>query len=158
MSDALGYRVSGRSAATAATAGHVIASLWNPHATKRIEVKEFGIFKTAAGTAGDAVELMRITARGTPGSTVTPGIAQDDNRDIAPPSGFLLDLAAYTVQPTLDGSVGSGRYQVTNLAAAGVLIPVAGIYIPAGSGLALVSRPTGATAWPASDVTFVVVD
>ena len=111
------FSVGGRSANTAATAGHVAAALWNPHATKLLRLKEIWVYKTV-GTA-DNHRLSKITTRGTPGSTVTPDA---DNcwspNKIAPPSGALLDLAAYSVQPTVEspglananlpGTVGSG--------------------------------------------------
>lgn len=146
-----GYRVRGRTAATAATAGHAIAALWNPHATKRIRVVEFGLFKTGAGAAADALELRRSTTRGTPGSTVTPAIQQDDDRDLAPPSGALLDLAAFTVQPTLEAG-GLFGWVAANVAGSGLLYPTGAIVLPPGAGLVIVQ--IAATAWPASDVSF----
>lgn len=146
-----GYRVRGRTAATAATAAHAIAAIWNAHATKRICVLEFGIFKTGAGTAADAIELRRTTTRGTAGSTVTPAIAQADDRDVAPPSGPTLDLAAFTVQPTLEAG-GLFGWTAAAVAASGIVYPTGGIVIPPGAGLAIVQ--VAATAWPVSDVSF----
>ena len=145
------YRVRGRTVATAATAGHAIAALWNPHTTKRIVVLEIGLFKTAVGTAADAIEVRRTTARGTPGSTVTPLIQQADERDIAPGSGALLDLAAFTVQPTLE-TVGLFGWVAAAVAGSGVVYPTGGIVIPPAAGIAIVQ--VAATAWPASEVHF----
>jgi len=148
------YSVRGRSAATAATADHAIAALWNPHATARIKIVSFAVFKQGgAGTAGDSIRLRRITARGTPGSTVTPGIAQHSERGIAPPSGALLDLAAYSVQPTLDTvDLGIG-WTAPAVQGAGIVLPVpGGLVLPPGSGVAIVQ--VAATAWPASEITF----
>lgn len=154
MSQGHGYRVRARTAATAAVANNVIAALWNPHATKRVVVTEWGIFKGAAGTAGDALALVRTTTRGTPGSTVTPGADHDENRDSAPQSGLLLDLAAYTAQPTLAGVpqlAGLAGWIASNTTGSGALFP-SGIVIPPGAGLALVQ--VAATIWPISDVLF----
>lgn len=151
--DEIGVR--GRSAATAATAGHAICQVWNPHATKRIRLLNLGIWKVAAGTAGDAVEIRRSTVRGTPGSTVTPGIAQSYNRDVVPQSGFLLDLAAFTVQPTLEtgGLIG---WVAANVAASGIYMPFGqgGITVPPGTGIVAVQ--IAATSWPISEITALV--
>ena len=145
-----GYSVRGTTAATVATAGHAIAQLWNPHATQRITVSKIAIFKRGAGTSGDALEVRRSTARGTAGSTVTPGITQDENRTVAPVSGALLDLAAFTAQPTLEagGLDGWGAAAVTG---SGVIIPV-NFVIPPGAGLVLAQ--IAATIWPISEVVF----
>lgn len=144
------YAVRGRTAATVATAGHAIAGVWNPHSTKRIEMYELMLFKTAVGTAADAIQLQRATARGTAGSTVTPVIANDENRDIAPVSGFLLDLAAYSVQPTLE-SPGFKPWVAPAVAGAGIVLPIPeGIVIPPGAGLIVVQ--VAATIWPVSDI------
>jgi len=149
------YSVRGRSAATAATADHAICALWNPSTTQRIKVIAFSVFKQGgAGAAGDSFRGRRITARGTPGSTVTPGIAQHSTRGVAPPSGVLLDLAAYSVQPTLDGTVDLAiGWVAPAVQGAGIVYPIpGGIEIPPGTGLALIQ--VAATAWPASEITF----
>lgn len=147
------YTVRGRSAATAATADHAIAQLWNPHSTQRIRVNQFGIFKAAAGAAADSFRLKRSTARGTAGSTVTPDIDNHSERAAAPPSGALLDLAAFSVQPTLDASELWIDCQPGNLAGAGMMFDIpGGIVIPPGTGL-VVAIVTGA-AYPASGISF----
>jgi hypothetical protein len=145
------YSIRGRTAATAATAGHALCSIWNPHATKRITVHEMGVFKQGAvGAAGDTLQVVRISARGTAGSTVTPTISNDHNRDIAPPSGFLLDLAAYTVQPTLDG-LGFRGIPFANVQGAGFILPFNDeVTVLPGAGLAWVQ--VAATAFPISEV------
>lgn len=146
------FAARGRTAATATTANHVIAALWNPHATERITVTEIGLFKTAAGAAGDAVILQRTTTRGTPGSTITPAIQQGYERDVAPSSGALLDLAAFSAQPTLETG-GLRGFVAAAVAASGIVFPLPrGLVIPPGAGLALVQ--IAATAWPASEVYF----
>jgi hypothetical protein len=148
-----GYRVRGRTAATVATAGHAIAALWNPHTSARIEITEVALFKTAVGTAADAILLQRITARGTPGSTVTPLIGNADERDIAAPAGALLDLAAYTGQPTVDASaVPLWGWVAAAVAGSGFIYPTGGITIPPGAGLAITQ--VAGTIWPISEVGF----
>jgi hypothetical protein len=94
------YGVGGRNAVTAATINHCIGALFNPHATKSIYVILFTYTKIS-GAASDIRYVQRITTRGTPGSTITPDIDNDYDRLLAPISGAVLDLAAYTVQPTL---------------------------------------------------------
>jgi len=147
------YTVRGRTVATAATADHAIAQLWNPHSTQRIKVIHFTLFKTAAGAAADAFRLKRSTARGTAGSTVTPDIDNHSERAVAPVSGVLLDLAAFSVQPTLDASELGPEFVAAAFAAAGVVYAIpGGIVIPPGTGLVLAQVP--ATAWPISGVSF----
>ncbi len=141
------HRVAGRTAATAAV-NNAVCALWNPHSTARIQVVEFGCFITAAGTAAQTIVLQRITARGTPGSTVTPNIENDDRRAVAPASGALLDLAAFTVQPTFTGEL--FRFPLANVAGSGIQMPFDWT-IPPGTGIALKAV---LTAWPISDVNF----
>ena len=152
------YTVRGRSAATVATADHVIAQVWNPHASARIKVVSFAIFKQGgAGAAGDSLRLRRSTARGTAGSTVTPDIDTHSERAIAPPSGFLLDLAAFSVQPTLDTSDFGIGWTAPAVVGAGIVYPIpSGIVVPFGTGLVLVQ--VAATVWPISEITFAVLE
>jgi hypothetical protein len=145
------YIVHGKTAATAATIDHALAQLWNPSTAYRLRVKEVWVFKQAAGAADEPV-LRRATARGTAGSTVTPTIVNNDERALAPPSGALLDMAAFTVQPTLEA-----------LGVAGGVLPAAigtgymwifqNLVVPPGNGLVIT---TGiALAFPVSRVTFL---
>lgn len=146
------YSVRGRTVATAATANHSVATLWNPHATARLVVYEFGLCAAAAPAAGASFYLRRATARGTPGSTVTPGIQHSLARAIAPPSGALLDLATYSAQPTFeaDGFLG---WVLAAVAASGIIVPIPrGIEVPPGAGLSIVTA--AAIAVPASEVWF----
>jgi hypothetical protein len=150
------YYVRGFTAATAATANHVIACLHNPSGSRRITVVEFGIFKAGAGTANDTGYLCRTTTAGTAGSTVTPDADNAEAGDAAPDSGALLNLAAFTVQPTL-ASPGMYGWAAPAVAGAGVIIPLPrGITLAPGTGLAFVQR--AATAWPTSEVNFVFTD
>lgn len=147
------YSARGFTSATAATADHTIASLWNPDGAKRIRLLETGIFKGGAGTANDSVYICRITTRGTPGATVTPDADNAWWGDDVPSSGALVDVAAFTVQPTKSTPALFG-WVASAIAAAGVIWPTPrGIEIPFGTGIAIVQR--AATAWPASEVYFV---
>lgn len=150
------YYVRGFTAATAATADHAIAQLWNPSGTKRIRALEIGIFKAGAGAANDSLYLCRTTTIGTVGSTVTPDADNSAEGDVAPDSGATLGLAAYTVQPTKATPALYG-WVAPVVAGAGIIIPLARpIVIPPGTGLCLAQRV--ATAWPVSEVTYVFED
>lgn len=144
------YYAAGRSAATAATANHAGAALWNPHATIRLQVREIHWIKTVATL--DNLAVQRITARGTAGSTITPTIASSSQRGVDRPSGCLIDLATYSVQPTLEG-VPLLRTNLPSAVGAGMMWSLAEpIEIPPGAGLALIT-PTAVILQPA-DVTF----
>lgn len=148
------YSVRGLTVATAATADHAIASIWNPDAGKRIRVLEIAAFAAAAPGAGSGFYLRRISARGTAGSTVTLVAGHSVENDKAPSSAFVLDLATFSVQPTLvAGAIGPGCVFAA-VAASGILVPLRGITIPPGQGLALVNR--AAIVVPACEVSFVV--
>lgn len=152
------YRCSALTVATAATAEHAIAALWNPHATGDIWIQEVHVWLTV-GTAS-VPALRRISARGTPGSTVTPAREHDPAYGAAPPSGALVDCATYTVQPTLIGASSQSsslfRAQLAALIGASFMYPIPAtdqIRVPAGAGVVLVTST--AVAFPASIVTFV---
>jgi hypothetical protein len=91
------YGAAARTGATAVTIDHCAGALWNPHATKSIQVWMLTLSRTAAANQW---YVQRITAKGTPGSTVTPVIDNDFDRLLAPISGAVIDLAPYSVQPT----------------------------------------------------------
>lgn len=104
--------LTGKTAATTATIDHAIFQVWNPSTTKRLQVVAMSVFKITAGAADEPV-IRRTTARGTAGSTVTPTSVHQTEQIAAPPSGWLLDLAAFSAQPTLaalglDGAVVPG--------------------------------------------------
>jgi hypothetical protein len=147
------YMVRGRTVATAATADHCVATLWNPSTTVRIIVYEIALCANAAPAASAGIYLRRASARGTAGSTVTPAIQNDVARLLAPPSGALLDLATYTGQPTFE-TLGLYGWTLAAVAASGLIIPFPrGIEVPVGTGLSIVT--TNAVAIPASDVSFL---
>ncbi len=148
------FSVNGLTVATAVTDAHAISAIWNPHATKRISARMLAAFAAAAPGAGAGFELRRITARGTAGSTVTPAIAQAHDRGAAPVSGFLLDLAAYTVQPTLEAVALGLGFVFAAVAASGIVMPLDDIEIGPGAGLAMVNR--AGIIVPALEVTWVI--
>ncbi len=155
MSERGVYYVNAITVATAATDAHAIFQVWNPSATRAVELLELSMVVTAAPGAGAGFVVRRSTARGTPGSTVTPTAEQHARRQAAPDSGFLLDLAAFTVQPTLAAGELSPSWVYAAVAASGLLVPVPrGIEIPAGTGLVVVNR--AAIIFPASEVGIVV--
>ncbi len=148
------YRIGGRSVATAATANHAYAQLWNPHTTSRIDVQEIHIAVTAAVVSNYGL-LRSPTTRGTAGSTVTPTIESSDGRDVAPPSGTLLDLAAFTAQPALASATAyMNRWNLPAAIGAG-MIWVFGdpIKVPPLTGLVVVT-PVAVIGQPI-DITFV---
>ncbi len=149
------YTVRGRTVAAGATADLAIAQLWNPHASQIIRVL-FVAFSVAAAPANvQSLRVQRTSARGTPGSSVTPGREADSNYGGAPPSGAILDLAAFTVQPTYVGtSIGLLGY--SGVPVAGLYVDIdfgSGIDIPAGMGLAIATCED-ASNWQKSEVTF----
>jgi hypothetical protein len=151
------YAVNGTTAATAATDAHAIAAIWNPSATKRIELVEFGIVAVAAPGAGAGFLLRRMTARGTPGSTITPTAEHAYARDAPPDSGFLLDLATYSAQPTLAAGELGPAWVLAAVIGSGLIYQLGGrtLSIPPGTGIAIVNRAAIIT--PACEV-FVVID
>jgi len=153
-------QISGRTAATAATANHALAGLWNPSGTRRLKVYEVWICANAAPTAGTSLYIVRASARGTAGSSITSTIDNDTERILAPASGAILDLAAYSVQPTLSPAAGTntagmfGTWTFAAVAGSGVIFPFPrGIVIPTGFGLVIAQKT--AVIFPISDVTFV---
>jgi len=149
------YSVRGRTVATAATADHAIWGFWNPHSTQRIKLIQFSMFpQGAAPAAGFSARLRRTSARGTAGSTVTPNSSNHSTLGITPGSGALLDLAAYSAQPTLLASSVDFGFGNTFPAVqgGGFVLPVpGGIEIPPGAGVAFIQ--VAATASTTFEVT-----
>lgn len=145
------YVVQGKTAATAATIDHAIAALWNPHASIRLKVAAIHVFKQGAGAADEPV-IRRSTTRGTAGSTITPTNVNDFERVTAPPSGALLDLAAFSAQPTLE-ALGLHGAVIASAVGSGLMwVFSEPLEVPAGNGLVLTTGV--ALAYPVSRVTF----
>ncbi len=155
------FMISGRTAATAATANHVLAQLWNPATAYRLKVVEVWISANAAPTASTSLYLVRTSARGTPGTSITTTIDNDTERKLAPISGSIIDFAAFSVQPTFSPAAGTNTagmfatWTYAAVAGSGIIMPIPrGIIIPAGFGLAIAQKT--AVIFPISDVGFVV--
>jgi len=149
------HRVSGTTAATAATDQHAIAGVWNPHSTKRVWILEASLVAFAAPGAGAGFVLRRTSARGTAGSSVTSAAVHSlESPGTASQSGFILDLATYSVQPTItSGDLDAWVYAA--VAASGLLKPYPeGIEVGPGTGVVLVNR--AAIIFPTSEVSFLV--
>lgn len=87
---------------TTTSANEPLGALWNPSGTRRIRIAAISCFiGDFMSTPGDRLLISRISARGTPGSTVTLDEDSAGDGSSAPPSGAVLDLAEYTVLPTL---------------------------------------------------------
>jgi len=148
------YYVNGTTAATLATDQHVIAEIWNPSTTRAIQLVEVQVVCFAAPGAGAGFLIRRSSTRGTAGSTVTPAAVHHHRNLAVPDSGFLLDLAAFSAQPTLTAG-DLGGWVVAAVAASGIVLPIPrGIEIPPGQGLCLVNR--AAIVFPTSEVNVVI--
>ena len=94
------FEVAGRSLATAGTADHCAAQIWNPSTTIDIYVVEIFFQKTVA--TADHHMISRSTARGaTPTATSTPDADNDYENRNTPASAFVLELGTFGTQPTL---------------------------------------------------------
>lgn len=104
--------------------------------------------------AGAAFRLRRSTARGTAGSTVTPDIDNHSGRAVAPVSGVLLDLAAFSAQPTLAAAELGPDFESAAAAANAFMYDIpGGIVIPPGTGLVIAQ--VAAVIYTATSIHFV---
>jgi hypothetical protein len=147
-----GFSIGGRTVATAATANHAAAELWNPSATKGIYVTQIAWSKTVA--TADNIGIVRSSARGTARSTVTPAQQNDADYQAAPPSGAVLDLSVFSVQPTLISATAfMFRWNLPAAIGSGFILPLPDpIFVPAGTGLVILT-PAAVILQPA-DVTY----
>jgi len=146
------YSAGGRTAATTATTGDAIATLWNPSTTKPIWLISYQYVTIDAVNSGRH-SYQRITTRGTPGSTITPDIDNDWEKYAAPASGALIDLAAFSVQPTLATPFTARWHVPTGTGEMPVFFyPIRPVKIPPGTGFAA-TNPQASIAG-AGDVTF----
>jgi hypothetical protein len=147
--------------------GEPVAQLWNPHATRAINVIEagygvFGDVSAAAGTIGRWV-LQRSTARGASAASVTPAAAESDDNRATCPSGSQLDTAAWSVVPTLASPplVAPLTHTYLNLDATQPYFSLPlprGIVVPHGTGLCLVMFNSGGDTFTLHDVWFTFED
>jgi len=131
-------------AAQPAVSSDPVAQVWNPHSTHRCRLVRLAVAADGVGTSGNFSSILfrRSTARGTAGSTVTPDIDHHSERAIAPPSGVVLDLAAFSVLPTMGSSIGPGAI-ISRFAGGTGLIFALGVVVPPGTGLVLESGGNG---------------
>lgn len=149
------FNLAGRSAATAATANHCAAQLWNPHASRSVWVQAISLAIRTAGVGNMAIK--HSSARGaTPASSVTAAATNDLDGDTAPVSGSVAEFALFTTQPTLTGNI-IWTWNFPAAVGAGVIVPFAnpnrhGIRVGPASGLCIYTPD--AVIFPASDITF----
>lgn len=122
--------------ATGSTDESVGAAFWNPHSTARVWVQTVTWIKQGSAVV-DNPAIIRSSTRGTQTVTVTPDIDNSYERDIASPTGMVLDLD-FSAEPTLQGP----HFRTWHLPAAvasgfewGFSAP--GLCIPPGTGLAV---------------------
>lgn len=130
------YSISVAPGNTTATADHTISEIFNNSTSIPIWVTQVHVVKlTAVGI--NVLRLRRSTAKGTPGSTITPTIVNDHDRDIAPPSGVTIELAAFSVQPTLEALSLGPSWILPAAVGSGVMWVFAGegIQVPPTTGL-----------------------
>jgi hypothetical protein len=139
------YYVGGAGAAPS-TVPESIATLWNPHGTKALYVVSMA-WARESGTGTVTMILIRVSARGTAGSTVTPDADNHVNRRASPASGAILDLADYTVAPTEEGP-DLWRWHCDRPQSGIEVFFRQPIVVPAGTGLNL--KEAAGTASPAS--------
>lgn len=150
------FSISGRSAATAATANHCAAQLWNPSTTRPLWVMEVSMFIRTAAVGNLAIK--HSSARGaTPATSVTAAATNDLDGETAPLTGAVAEFALFTTQPTLTGNIVFG-YNFPAAISAGFQRrfdnPARhGVKVAPGTGLCLYTPD--AVILPAADITFV---
>lgn len=139
-------------------------AIWNPSSTRRIVVLQATLLMRDFDAPPNALYICRISARGVAASTVTPDEDNAEDGVSAPASGFLVDLAEYSTQPTLLLPALYGPFAFpaggAGAEASGFVLPLPmprGVTIAPGQGMAIVERlaSTFSGTW---DVNFVVSD
>jgi hypothetical protein len=120
------------------TAGECFAGFWNPSGTVRLHVTQVQLLHTG-GTASNVMRfyLARTTARGTPNATVTPDADNAYERLAAPPSGAVLDLGNFSVEPTEVTPYIFRAYPGQGQGAGAMWTLKAPLHVPPGTGLGL---------------------
>lgn len=151
------YAVSGITVVTGTGVADAIAEIWNPSTTKRIKLIELHIVKQVVTGVNDLI-LRRSTAKGTSGSTVTPSSVNEMEQIAAPPSAFTLELAAFSVQPTLAAGPMHAAVVPASIGAAWIWVfgEANPLEIPSAAGIVLTQGTAIAT--PVSRITAVVED
>jgi hypothetical protein len=150
------FVLSGRSAATAATANHVAAQIWNPSTSRPIWVTQISMFIRTAAVGNLAIK--RSSARGaTPATSVVAAASNDLDGDTAPVSAAAAEFALFTTQPTLTGNI-LWDYNFPAAVSAGFQTRFDnpnrhGIKVAPGTGLCLYTPD--AVILPAADISFM---
>jgi hypothetical protein len=135
------FSVRGFSATSANVANGALGGFWNPDSVQRVKVLEVSVFQAALTGVVSKKYLVRTTTRGTAGSTITPDADNAWEEEDIPASGALLDLAAYSVEPTLASPPMFGMCLVgASSLGAGfgyVWLMPSGLWLPPGTGLAI---------------------
>jgi hypothetical protein len=150
------YSARGRNTGTGGTINHAVFGLWNPSADQVIKLLSVMAIVITNPSANNWFSTFhRTTGRGTPNNTVTPNISNHSKRGIPPPSGVLLDLGAFSAQPTLESEEWGPCFCIgANQDESGVVNHYrfhGGLYIPPGTGIALTQ--TVAVGSPTFEVT-----
>jgi len=137
------YSCAGRAAT--GTTGEILTALWNPASSGRtLRVLYFSAVGAGGAASAHNLGLQRVTARGTPGSSITPD-PENAWRDHADAPVAIVDMADYTAAATIDPSV-LWRWKGSEVIAQGVEMWTRpykfrklfkGIEVPEGTGLAI---------------------
>lgn len=145
-----------------AGADETLGSIWNPSSTRRIVVLQAALLMRDFDIPPNSLYVCRTSARGVAASTVTPDADNAEDGVSAPASGFLVDMAEFSTQPTLLLPACYGPFTfptgVTGAEGSGFALPLPnGIVIAPGQGMAIVERQASSFGgnW---DVNFVVSD
>lgn len=151
------FMASGRSSTTDAAADNFVGHLWNPHSTRSLWVVEICLATSAASTTLDPKRLMRTSTQGTPATSVTPDLDDDEWGESPPATGAVMGLANFSVEPTIASpELLSWTFASTGVHGLTWVLRPEGIRVPPGSGLGLTN--TGAVAGVVTSLTFVFTE
>jgi hypothetical protein len=132
-----------------------ILQIWNPAGQPRASLRRFDVIHVSATAPSGYMgfRLFRSTARGTPGSTVTPTAAMAIDGQVA--IGVLLDIQVFTVEPTKSAGALFPGWTIANRRAFGLIMPRhEPIDIPANSGLVFANFNAGGNVTACPSVEF----
>jgi hypothetical protein len=156
------YRMGGRSGG--GTPLSPICTLFNPETPPGTYMKVLEFKVVTVGTTTGITNIIcnklksTVATRGSPFATLTPDIDNDCEGELAPPSGAVLDVGPYSVNPT-GGSGFVGNYEWMEIDGLSfgqgyILMFDPSKEIGPGEGLSFLVG-FGAPNWPACDVTYV---
>lgn len=124
------YYIDGLGGPIASAGTHeCMGAIWNPSGggNRQIRVVSMSLFMRDWDVPPNVLYMAKISARGTPGSTITPDADNAEDGATPPVQAWVLDLAEYTVQPT----------QTAVRTHSGMTFPPAGATADTGSGFTL---------------------